>query len=151
MTAVAAMIVVRLVAENLPGDVIAVLLGIEQAPAALERLRNLGAEETEYTRIAVGKMPAGDFVVALIVERPRWRCKAAEDRIQRRGYVAALRENTDGLRAVCVAGFQIEQPCGVERVALGMQRVAGVFNEDDVIGIPKAAIVEACVDGVRAL
>jgi len=39
--------------ENLPGEVIAMLLGIEQAPFAIEVLGNLFTEETENAGIAV--------------------------------------------------------------------------------------------------
>ena len=48
--------------------VVAVLLSVEEPPAAAERRGNLCSQQTEHCGIAVGLMPAGDFIVAFILK-----------------------------------------------------------------------------------
>jgi hypothetical protein len=124
-----------------------VLLGVEQSPAGLERLRNLRTEQAVDGGIAVGEMPARDLVVAFVVKRSG-EAGSTDDRIQSCGRIAAFGENADRLRAVRIVGFQIEQPCGIQRVSLPVQCVARVFDENDVVGVPEGTVVEACVGGV---
>src|SRR6478609_4299929 len=72
--------------ENFPGVVIAVLLGKENAPAGAEGSGDLGAEQAANAGIAVGFMPSGDFVVAIVLESRH----AAKLRVQSCGGVAAF-------------------------------------------------------------
>ena len=98
LVALAVFIVCRVTWENLPGEIVTMLLSKEQPPIALEGRGNLCAEETANAGISIGKMPAGDFVVALIVEGPgETQSGGAEERIECCGSVPALRENSDGL------------------------------------------------------
>src|SRR5215813_3396425 len=55
-------------AENLPSDVLPVLLGEKDPPASAERRRDLGSKQPTDARIAVRLVPAGNFVVAVVLE-----------------------------------------------------------------------------------
>src|SRR5215471_21673071 len=96
--------------ENFPGDILSVLLGEENAPARAEGRRDFCAKQTADARIAVGFMPAGDFVVGVVLEAGH----AAKLRIESCGFVAALCKNANGLVCrVAVIGVQVKQESGV--------------------------------------
>src|SRR6185295_5865309 len=54
-------------ADDLPGDVVAVLRRVEHAPAVPERLRPLRPEQAVRRRIAVGDVDARELVVAVVL------------------------------------------------------------------------------------
>src|SRR5947208_2906736 len=56
----------RAAQPHLVGEVVAVLLGVEPAPAAVAQARDPRAEEPVRPRVAVGHVHAGDLVVALV-------------------------------------------------------------------------------------
>src|SRR5580765_6274817 len=126
--------------KHFVGRVVAVLLGVEPAPVVLPQLRRLRAQDAVRPRVAVRDDRAGDLVVALVAE-------ARDAAIDRRGRVTALREPALRLvRRVRVVGVAVEQPAGVERVALRVQRVARVLDERDLVLRDEGDVVEA---GVR--
>src|SRR5262249_48499363 len=53
--------------EDLPGRVVAVLLGPEQPPDAVPEVRVAGADEPTDRRVTVGEVDAGDLVVVLVL------------------------------------------------------------------------------------
>jgi hypothetical protein len=86
-----------------------------------------------------------DLVVAVVLEPGG----AAERGVDRRRRVAALGDDPGG--SVCglrVVGARVEEPRGVERVTLRVQRVARVLDEHDPVAIPERHVVEGRVDGV---
>src|SRR5262249_45674640 len=63
--------------------------------------------------------------------------------IQRGRRIAALSEDADGLNCgLTVVDVQIEQKSGIQRIALVMQSVSCVFDEDDLIRIPESAVIK---------
>src|SRR5207245_10738159 len=54
--------------KDLERHVVAVLLGVEHAPGAVERPRLFGAEDSVRRRVAVGHVNPGDLVVAVVLE-----------------------------------------------------------------------------------
>src|SRR6266850_3786901 len=60
--------VARFRLQDFPGVVVAVLLGVEEPPAVAKRRGNLRSKQTEHCWIAVGLVPAGDLVVAVVLE-----------------------------------------------------------------------------------
>src|SRR5262249_60866428 len=95
----AVVVPVSLVGDDLPREVVAVLLVPEQPPAVLERLRFLGPQDAADRRVAVGHVDAGDLVVALVVETVAER---GEHVVLGRRRVTALGDEPDGLRAGAV-------------------------------------------------
>src|SRR4051812_9711117 len=85
--------VVTLGGQDLPGHVVAVLLRVEDAPAGVERRRELRPEHAADARVAVRYVDAGDLVVALVLEALR----AAQRGVDRRRHVAALRDRAHRL------------------------------------------------------
>src|SRR4029078_9770420 len=72
---------------DLPGDVVAVLLGPEGAPLGAARVRTLGAEDAVGRRVAIGDVDARDLVVAVVVRR-------ATQGVERGGMRSTLRYAT---------------------------------------------------------
>src|ERR1700676_2143052 len=104
---VVSFVILGLARQKLERNIVAVLLRVEQTPSILKRFRNLGSTQSAYVGIAIGKVPAGDFVVTLIDETRR----AQQLGIYGCGNVAALRQDADGLVGrVAVVGIQVEQP-----------------------------------------
>src|SRR5436190_24314606 len=54
--------------NDLPRHVVAVLLGVEDAPTVVERLRVLGPEDAAGRWVTVRDVEAGDLVVAVVAE-----------------------------------------------------------------------------------
>src|SRR5262245_37660948 len=100
--------------NDLVGDVVAVLLGVEDAPAVLERTLNLGSENAAVVRVAVRHVNAGNLVVAVVDE-----ARAAEERgVDRRRRIAALGDDPDrlvGRVGVVLPG--VVQPRRIESIA----------------------------------
>src|SRR5262245_1802146 len=115
--------------DDLPGRVVAMLLGPEDPPGAglplvarrLERPRRLGTEDPLRGRVAVRDVDTGDLVVAFVL------AEAGVVGVERRRRVAALCQPADrhGSR-IRVVLRDVEQEPGVERVALPVQLVAGI-------------------------
>src|SRR5689334_15163332 len=74
--------------------------------------------------VAVGDVQAGDLVVAVVAE-------ASAACVERRRSVAALGEPADGLLPGRVVRIDVPNERRIERVALAVQRVAGVLAERD--------------------
>src|SRR3954470_8749746 len=74
--------------DDLVGRVVAVLLGVEPAPAAPEQRRRLGPEDAPGARVAVRDVGAGDLVVLVVLAE-------AALCVDRRGRVTALGEPPD--------------------------------------------------------
>src|SRR5262249_21441679 len=127
--------------ENLPGHVVAVLLRIEDAPAFRERLRNLRAQNAGDARVAVRDMQASDLVVAVVLETAR----SGQARIDGCGRVATLRQDANRRRRARIAEVDshVEEERRVECVALHVQHIAGIFDEDDVVPIVKGDVVQS--------
>src|SRR4030095_13200794 len=133
---------------NFPGSVVAVLLGPEHAPACMEWGWNLGSKQAADTRIAVGLVPAGDFVVAVVLKGGN----PAELRIESCGSVPSFGKDADRLVGrVAVVGVQVEQVRGIERVALRVQRVASVFHKDHAVLVPERAVIQSGMRDVAAV
>src|SRR6266481_3681286 len=73
--------------ENLPGDVVAVLLVPEPTPAGMEGVRDLRPEDAPGRRIAVGDVDTRDLVVGVVLAEA-----AAGGRVDRRRRVAPFGE-----------------------------------------------------------
>jgi hypothetical protein len=93
-------------------------------------------------------MEPGELVVALVLETGQPREAAVDGR---RG-VTPFRQDPDrlvgGLRVV---GGDVEDVGRVERVALGVKRVAGVLDEHDLVLGEEGAVVEAAVYDVTQI
>ena len=66
---VSIIVVEVVVTQDLSGGIVSVLLRVEYTPAVAEWLGNFGAEQPVRRWIAVGLMPASNFVVAFVIER----------------------------------------------------------------------------------
>src|SRR5262249_37437269 len=87
-------------------------------------------------------------IVAFILEAG----ESAELRIDGCGSVATFREDANRLIGrVAVVGVEIKKERRVQGVALGVQTIARIFDEDDSVGIPEATIVETTVGEVTAV
>ena len=129
-----------LVANDLGGNIVAVLLRVEDAPAVPERLRDFGTRQPVWAGITVGNVDTGDLVITFVIEAGG----AEQPGVDRCRWVAALRHDTDRLvRRIGIILSHIEQVAGIERVALGVQRVARILHENDGVLAPKSDIVEA--------
>src|SRR5438034_10070809 len=94
-------------------SVVAVLLGEKKSPTITERSGNFCAEQATDARIAVGLMPAIDFIVAVILEAR----EGAELRVQRGRCISPFGEDLNGLvDGVAVVDAQVEQKRGVKCV-----------------------------------
>src|SRR5262249_43964664 len=134
--------------ENLPSDVLTVLLGEKDPPASAEGRRDFGSKQPCDARVTVRLVPAGNFVVAVVLEARL----PAELRIERRRFVASLCEDANRLvRRVAIVGVEVEKIGGVQRIALSVQRVARIFNEHDAVLVPEAAVVQSGVRHVAAV
>src|SRR5262249_31094962 len=112
-------------ADDLPGDVVAVLAGVEDTPAVVERVRTRGAEQAARRRVTVGDVDAGDLVVAVVLEARR----ALQARVDRRGRIAALGDDPEGtVRRVRIVLAHVEEPARIEGVAGGVEAIATVLH-----------------------
>src|SRR5690242_12200903 len=110
--------------KNFPGDILTVLLCVEHAPSVLERLRDLPAKQAVDPGVAIRDVNAGDLVVAVVLESRH----ARERGVDRRESIPSLRENAHRLISrIRVVLADIEQPCRIERVRLGMEPVATIL------------------------
>src|SRR5215470_763612 len=101
--------------QNLESVIVSVLLGIEEAPSLPEGRWYSCPDEAGDGRIAIGVVPTGDFVVA-VIEGER------NDSVHRSGGVATLRKNTHRLiGGIAVVEPDVDQVCGVQRLALPMK------------------------------
>jgi hypothetical protein len=114
--------------NELPGVVVAVLLGEEDAPWRIvvvspsapvavdgrEGVRILGAEETADRRIAVGDVDARELVVTFVREARG--VLVEERRVDRRRRVTALREEAHRRRGagIGVVHIGVDRPAGVQ-------------------------------------
>src|SRR6476646_2990069 len=129
------------------GGVVAVLLRVEPAPAVLPQLRSLRAEDAVGIRVAVRDDRSGDLVVALVLAEAGRAGRRRVAGVDRRRRIPALCEPAQ--RSVCwvpVVEPDVEDEAGVERVALLVQRVAGVLDERDLVLGDERRVVET---GVR--
>ena len=132
--------VARFRLQDFPSVVVAVLLVVEESPAVAEGGGNLGSEQTVYGRIAVGQMPAGDLIVAVVLESGH----PTKLRIQSCRGIAPFGKDPDRLIGwVAVVDVQVEEERRIERVALRVKRVAGIFDENDAVCIPKSAVIKS--------
>ena len=90
--------------QNLPGDIVSVLLSVEHTPASAEWSGRLRTQETTDCGITVRDEKSGDFVVALVLKTGG----ADEARINRGRGVAALGKNPDWLLSRAVIRIQVE-------------------------------------------
>ena len=130
--------------QNLPGDVVSVLLSVEHTPTSAEWSGRLRAQEATDCGVTVGYEKAGDFVVALILVA--W-C-SNEAGINRGRGVAALGKDPDWLFSRAVIRIQIEEIGRVECIALCVQGVARIFYKNDFVCGPEGAIVESAMSRV---
>src|SRR5262245_64458942 len=79
--------------QDLPSVIVAVLLCVEEAPPILEGRRDPRAKQAVHRGISIGQMPAGNLVVAIILEPGH----AEELRIKSGGGVTALGQNANGV------------------------------------------------------
>src|SRR2546430_14170555 len=77
--------------DHLPGDVVAVLLRPEPAPAVVSKVRKLRAEDSVDRRVAVRDVRPGDLVVAVVL------AKTAARRVAGGGGIAPLCQPADRL------------------------------------------------------
>src|SRR3954469_2346263 len=126
--------------DDLVGRVVAVLLGVEPAPAAPEQRRRLGPEDPPRAGVAVRDVGAGDLVVLVVL------AEAALVGVDRRRRVTALGEPPDGPGARAgVVPADVEHEPRVERVALLVQRVAGVLDGRELVARQERDVVQARV------
>ena len=115
------------------------LLGEEESPTITERSRNFCSQEAADAGVAIGLMPASNFIVAVILEAR----EGAELRVQRGRCISPFGEDSNGLvRGVAVIGAQVKQKRGVKCVPLRVQGIAGVFHEHQAVCIPERDVVE---------
>ena len=108
------------------------LLSKERAPSVLEGRRQLGAKDAARGRVAIRGMPAGDFIIPVILETAVW--DGTESRIECCGRIATLRQNTSRLELrTAVILCDVEHVRGIKRLALGMEGVSRVFHENNLI------------------
>src|SRR5215212_6555270 len=120
--------------------VVAVLLGVEPAPAAPEQRRRLGPEDAPRARVSVRDVDAGDLVVLVVL------AEAALVGVDRRRCVTALGEPPDGPGGRAgVVPADVEHEPRVKRVALLVQRVAGVLGGRDLVARQERDVVQARV------
>ncbi len=100
-------------------------------------VRHLGPEDAGGRRVAVRDVDAGDLVVAVVVRRPARGVEGG------RG-VAALGEEADELGgpATGAAATQVDDVAGVQRVALPVQGVAGVLDDEQRVRGGEGDVVE---------
>src|ERR1700751_3190905 len=124
---------------DLPREVVAVLLRPEPAPLAttVPQVRIPGAEQALRAGIAVRDEHAGDLVVSLVL------AEAAGRGIEGRRRVAALGEPANRLQGLRVVLRDVEDPPGVERIALAVQPIACVLDERDQVPREEGDVVEA--------
>src|SRR5689334_15612621 len=133
----------QLPGNDLPGDIVAMLLRVEHVPAIMEWVRRLGPEQATHLRVAVRNVEPGDLVVAVVLEAV---ASGAPRRINRCRGIAPQRENAHRLiRRVAVVQPYVEEIRGIEGVALRMQGVTRVLDEDDLVIGPEGHVVEAAV------
>ena len=115
---------------NLIRGVVAVLLGVEEAPlpARMPDVRDLGP------RIPSLPGSPSDACMPVISLSPSFLPKPAGRGVDRRRGVAAFREPANRLvRRIGVVDPRVEHESGVERVPLSVQRVTRVLDERDEI------------------
>jgi hypothetical protein len=118
-----------------------VLLGVEPAPLRRAQLRDAGTEDALRARVAIGDDGAGDLVVAVVL------AEATVVGVDRGRGVAPLGQPAQRLVLwLRVVAADLEDPAGVERVALRVEGVAGVLDERDRGPREERDVVEA---GVR--
>src|SRR5712664_600614 len=140
--------VARFRLQDFPSDVVAVLLVVEEPPPFVEWPRNLRPKQTVHGRVAVGQMPAGDLVVAVVL-KTRF---STELRIQSCRGIAPFGKDPDRLVGrVAVVDIHVEEERRIERVALRVKSVAGIFDENDVVCIPKSAVVKSRMRDIGAI
>src|SRR4051794_6067244 len=114
--------------DDLVRRVVAVLLGVEPAPAAAEQRRRPGPEDAPRARVAVRDVGAGDLVVLVVL------AEAALVGVDRRRRVTALGEPPDGPGAGAgVVLADVEHEPRVERVAPLVQRVPVVLDGRELV------------------
>src|SRR4051795_3490992 len=132
--------------DDLVRRVVAVLLGVEPAPAAPEQRRRLGPEDAPGAGVAVRDVGAGDLVVLVVL------AEAALVGVDRRGRVTALGEPPDGPGGRAgVVPADVEDEPRVERVALLVQRVAGVLAGGELVAGQEGDFVQARVRRVAGV
>lgn len=125
--------------QNLQRPIISMLSGVKDSPSIMKWTRILGSEKAPYRGITVGYMDAGDLIVAFVLKTGQ----AAERRIDRGRGIASLREHADRLiRRIAVVEPDVEQERRIQRVPLGMQRIAGIFHKYDLIRGHEGDVVE---------
>src|SRR6266536_359929 len=105
---------------------VAVLLRPEHAPRAVERRRRVRADQARHRRVAVAHVDAGDLVVALVLEAGR----AGQPDVDGGRRVASLAEPAHRYRTVAVVVLDVDGVTRVERVALRVQGVAGILDDE---------------------
>jgi hypothetical protein len=86
-------------------------------------------------------MDPRDLVVTLVLEP----AAPGEKRVQRRRRVAALGQEADRLGAASVVDLGIEEGARVQRVALTVERVAGVLHHEQLVPTGELDVVGARV------
>src|SRR2546426_3583472 len=130
--------------HDLPGDVVPVLLRPEPAPTVVEDVRILRAEDALDGGVAIGDMRARDLVVSVVL------AEAGVRGIDRRGWVAPFGEPADELHSPGVIDRHVEGEARVERIALRVQRVAGVLHREQFVPGEEIHVVQPR-DGLVAL
>jgi len=101
-------------------------------------VRDLGAEDAADRGVAVRDVDAGDLVVAVVVA-------GAGRGVVERGGVTTLGEPTGDLGSVVVLVAELDEVAGVEGVALGVQGVPGVFDDEEMVRTRELDVVQAGV------
>src|SRR5262245_9687544 len=125
------------------------LARVEEPPACLEWNRIFGAQQSAHRRISIRKVPPRNLVVALILE-PRY---SREPRVDGGGRVAPLRQNSNRTRSsrCAVVYSDVEEKGRIQRVRLGVERVAAVLHKHHLILRPESSIVEARMSHVAQI
>ena len=84
-------------------------------------------------------MESGNLIVAFILKT--WH--SAKTGIDRRRRISSLRQNPDRLAADAIVCGEIEKISGIKRITLSVQSVAGIFDKNNLVGCPKAAVIKA--------
>src|SRR5215813_3951961 len=92
-------------------------------------------------------MESGDLVISLVLEARNTR----KSGIDRRRRVATFSNDAQRLFTGAVVGVQIEQVSRVQSIALCVERIAGIFHENNLVRAPERAIVESCVSRVALI
>ena len=119
------------------------LLGVEHAPALVERGRSIGADQAFDRGSTVGDVDAGDLVIAVVLVA----FHAGELGVGSRLVVTGLREDADRILGR-VVGSDVDEEQRVEGVALAVQLVAGVFGDQQLIAVEERQVVKAGMRGV---